>query len=100
MSDFSERVLQETIEDAFSDEDGARLTAALDQNAPMREDVLKLLAQFKLNIGPFFLRALLERLDGGPAEGDPLVDALRAAFALPAGELVDVLLAEEGEAAA
>lgn len=99
MSDFSEQLLRDTVEDSLSDEDGARLLAALDQNAPMREDVLTLLAQFKMNLGPFFLRALLDRLDGKFGEGDPLVDALRTALALPAGELVDKLLSEEGRAA-
>lgn len=95
MSSFSEQLLRETVEDSLSDEDGSRLLEALAQNAPMREDVLTLLAQFKVNLGPFFLRALLDRLDGKFGEGDPLVDALRTALALPAGELIDTFLIEE-----
>jgi hypothetical protein len=99
MSSFSEQLLRETIRDSFNDEEGGRLLGALDENAPMREDVLTLLAQFKVNLGPFFLRALLDRLDEKFCDGDPLVDALRTALAMPAGELVDKLLGEEGRAA-
>lgn len=99
MSSFSEQLLQETVEDSLSDEDGERLLDALERNAPMREDVLTLLAQFKVNLGPFFIRALLDRLDGKFGDGDPLVDALRTALALPAGELIDTLLGEERRAA-
>lgn len=98
VSPFSEQLLRDTVEDSLSVIEGERLLAALHQNPPMREDVLTLLAQFKVNLGPFFLRALLERLDSGPQQGDPVVDALRAALSLPAGELIDELLSERGSA--
>lgn len=96
MSSYSEQLFRETVEESFSDEEGSRLLGALDENAPMREDVLTLVAQFKVNLGPVFLRALLNRLDGKLGDGDPVLDALRAALALPAGELVEALLLEEG----
>lgn len=101
MSDFSERAYREAVADSFSAEEATRLNALLEANAPMREDVLTLVAQFRLDLGPFFLRALLDRLEGNQvSHGDPLVDALRAAFAMPAGELADFLLAGEEEVAA
>ena len=100
VSSFGEQILRETAKDSFDDDERARLIACLDQNAPLREDVLTLLAQFKVNLGPFFLRALLDHfdgraVDGGIEESDPVRFALRAALAIPAGELTDQLLADE-----
>lgn len=99
VSAYAEQLLSETIGESFSDDDGRRLIEGLDANAPMREDVLTLLAQFEANLGPLFLRALLDRLDGSFGAGDPVLDALRSALALPAAELCDELLGGGGKAA-
>lgn len=93
MSTYAEQILAETTTDSFAPEERRRLLDRLDANPPLREDVLTLLAQFKVNLGPHFLHALLGHLDG-EGDGDrrdPLRVALEQTLAVPVAELGEKL---------
>lgn len=84
-----EQLLESAVAEAFDSERRGRLLERLDADPPMREDVLQLLAKFRVDPSPFFLSALLEILEGrrDAAGEEPVMAAMRIALALPALEL-------------
>ena len=97
--DYASQLLEQSASDALDAREARVLFARLEHDAPLREDVVTVLAQFRANLGPFFLRALYDHLQGlTPAEAgeeDAIRYALRLAFALPVAELNGVLFVGE-----